>query len=93
MTISTDELQYWVAFSRIPRIGAVRAAALEAYFGSLAEAWRAGARDLRAAGLDRGHGREHRRGAPSISPEDEIEKLEKAGVKAYSWRDPAYPPG
>src|SRR3989304_3571704 len=36
--VSSDELKYWVAFSRIPRIGAVRAGRLESHFGSMAAA-------------------------------------------------------
>jgi DNA processing protein len=91
MTTGTDELRYWVAFSRIPRIGAVRAAALESHFGSLADAWRAGAAELRAAGLDRGSVESIVTERPGISPDEEMAKLEKAGVKAYSWRDEAYP--
>lgn len=91
MTTGTDELRYWVAFSRIPRIGAVRAAALESYFGSLADAWRAGPAELRAAGLDRSSVENIVTERASISPDDEMEKLQKAGVKAYSWRDDAYP--
>jgi DNA processing protein len=92
MTISTDDLAYWVAFSRIPRIGAVRAAALESYFGSMADAWRAGPGELRNAGLDRGTVESIVKERPEISPEDELEKLQRAGVKAYAWKDPLYPP-
>jgi excinuclease UvrABC nuclease subunit len=39
---ATNDVMYWVAFSRIPRIGAVRAGRLLAHFGSMAEAWTAG---------------------------------------------------
>ncbi len=91
MTPSTDELQYWVAFSQIHRVGAARAAALESYFGSLADAWRAGPTELRAAGIDRATVESIIKERPDISPEGEIEKLAKAGVKAYSWRDEDYP--
>jgi DNA processing protein len=91
MTSSTDELRYWVAFSRIPRIGAVRAAVLESYFGSLADAWRARPSELRSAGLDRTSVENIVAERPAISPDDEMEKLAKAGVKAYSWRSDDYP--
>lgn len=91
MTTGTDELRYWVAFSRIPRIGAVRAATLESYFGSLADAWQAGPSELRASGLDRSSVESIVAERASISPDDEMEKLQKAGVKAYSWREEAYP--
>ena len=49
-----DELKYWLAFSRLSRVGSVRTGRLEEHFGSLADAWRAGAADLRAAGLEQG---------------------------------------
>src|SRR5262245_42029682 len=91
MTSDTDELQYWIAFSRIPRIGAVRVGVLESYFGSLGDAWRAGPGELRNAGLDRGTVESIVTERPSIAPEQEIEKLRKAGVKAYCWRDDEYP--
>lgn len=91
MTISTDELQYWVAFSRIPRIGAVRMRALESYFGSMAEAWRAGPAELKAAGLDRGTIESIVKERPAIDPAQEIDRLEAAGVSAYTWHDDSYP--
>ncbi|MDA0797509.1 MAG: hypothetical protein O2826_01075 [Chloroflexi bacterium] len=52
MTDDTD-LQYWIAFSRIPTVGRVRLGLLEQRFGSLETAWSAGASELAAAGLDR----------------------------------------
>ena len=91
MSLPSAELQYWVAFSRIHRVGAVRAAVLESYFGSMADAWRAGPSELRAAGLDRGTVESIIKERPAISPEGEIEALQKAGVKAYCWRDDEYP--
>jgi len=91
MTSAIDELQYWVAFSRIHRVGAARAAVLESYFGSLGDAWRAGPSELRAAGIDRGTVESIVKERPAISPEAEIEKLQQAGVKAYCWRDEEYP--
>ena len=89
--ISEDELKYWVAFSRIPRIGAVRAGRLESHFGSMAAAWRAGASELRAAGLDQGTVTSVVSGRPAIDPDAEMERLRRAGVKVYCWNDDAYP--
>ena len=82
---------YWVAFSRISRIGAVRAARLLAYFGNMRDAWVAGASDLRNAGLDQGTISSIVEARPNISPEQEMERLQKAAVKAYCWTDDAYP--
>lgn len=43
---------YWVAFSRVSGIGAMRLRRLWEFFGDLSEAWSAGERALRQAGLD-----------------------------------------
>jgi DNA processing protein len=91
MAQEQDDLPYWVAFSRIHRIGSVRASLLEARFGSLADAWRAGPIELREAGLDRTTVATIIEERPSISPEGEMEKLRRAGVRAYSWRNEGYP--
>ena len=86
-----DNVMYWVAFSRIPRIGAVRAARLLAYFGTMADAWRAGPGELRNAGLDQGTVTSIVEARDKISPEQEMERMQKAGIKAYCWTDDAYP--
>lgn len=91
MTASSSDLKYSVAFSRIQRVGAVRAAALESYFGSMERAWSASAGELIAAGLDRGTVTSILESRPKISPDNELGLLEKAGVQAYAWNDPGYP--
>ncbi len=88
---STDELKYWVAFSRIPRIGAVRGGLLDDYFGSMQAAWHAGPAQLAAAGLDRSTVTSIVNERPKIDPDAEVERLRRAGVRAYTWRDDAYP--
>ncbi len=83
--------EYWVAFSKIPGIGASRARKLEERFGTLEAAWQADAFALKAAGLDdRVIGafvRERRK----ISPEAEMEKLDSARVQALALPDSSYP--
>ena len=91
MTDSSPELKYWVAFSRIQRVGTARAALIEGYFGSMERAWKASASGLAAAGLDRGTVTSIVETRPKISPDNEIEMLAKAGVKAFAWNDPGYP--
>ena len=86
-----SDTRYWVAFSRIPRIGSVRAGRLWSHFGSMEAAWKAGAGQLHAAGIDQATVSSIVAERASISPEAEIERLNKAGVKAYSWEDPEYP--
>ncbi len=65
---------------------------LEKNFGSLAEAWRADAAALRAAGLDARTVAQVMQRRPTISPEREMERLHRLGVKALTWHDPEYPP-
>jgi DNA processing protein len=89
--VSQEELKHWVAFSRIHRVGAVRAGRLEAHFGTMAAAWKAGAAELRAAGLDPGTVASIVSERAQISPDDEMEALAKAGVQALTWNDEAYP--
>jgi DNA processing protein len=54
-------------------------------------AWQAGAGQLRAAGLDQATVSGIVAEREAISPDEEMQRLEKAGVKAYTWEDPEYP--
>ena len=85
-------MKYWVAFSRITNLGTVRFRLLEGYFGSLEDAWIAGAGDLMAAGIDKKTARAITAQRANLSPDGEIEKLSQAGVKAINWHDAMYPP-
>jgi DNA processing protein len=91
MNVRSEQLKYWIAFSRIPRIGSVRAARLQAHFGSMESAWRASAGQLHAAGLDQGTLSSIVAERDAISPDAELERLQKAGIKAYTWDDAEYP--
>lgn len=92
MVEKRDELKYWVAFGRIPRIGRVRMSLLEKHFGSLESAWTASAGELRAAGLDAGSISAFLASREKVSPDEEMEKLERLDVRALTWHDEAYPP-
>ena len=85
------ELGYWVALGRVPQIGRARFSLLEAHFENMEEAWKARPAALEAAGLT---------GAPlsallaardGITPEAELEKLDRKGIRALTWHDDAYP--
>jgi len=86
-----DELKYWIAFSRIPRVGAVRTGLLESHFGSMAAAWKASGGQLAAAGLDRATVASIVKERPDVSPDAELERLEKAGIRVFCWHDDGYP--
>ncbi len=89
--VSMKDIKYWVGFSMIPGIGRVRLAQLENYFGSLENAWHADPVDLKHSGLDSRVVRAIAAGRPKLSLEAEMEKLERYGVKVFTWHDPGYP--
>lgn len=88
----TDALGYWVALSRVPRLGSARFRMLEAHFdGDLAAAWKAPARELRASGVGRQVAQAIVDARETSSPDQELSRLFHAGVTALHWRDPNYP--
>ena len=86
-----SDLKYWVAFNRIQGIGRARFLQLESYFGSLEQAWTAGAADLKAAGLDSRTVESIVSSRPEISPDAEMELLQRYRVKVLTLNDPAFP--
>ncbi len=91
-TTSTDSLGYWVALSRVPRLGSARFRLLESYFdGDLSTAWNAPARDLRASGVGRAVAQSIVNARETSSPDQELSRLRDAGVTAINWHDPTYP--
>jgi DNA processing protein len=89
--VSDDELKYWVAFSGIPGIGRVRIYQLKGYFGSLQDAWKAPEGKLKQAGLDSRSIDALVTLRPRISPDAEMEKLERHKVNVFICEDPLYP--
>ena len=88
----TDSLGYWVALSRVPRLGSARFRLLESFFdGDLSAAWQAPARELRAAGVGRAVAQSIVSARETTSPDQELSRLRDAGVAAINWHDPAYP--
>ena len=87
-----SELKYWVAFNRVSGVGRARLALMEGHFGSLGEAWRAGLADLRRAGLNAPTARQIVKARGEIDPDDEMERVVGAGVRALTWHDDDYPP-
>jgi DNA processing protein len=89
--MTSKDIKYWVGFSRIPRIGRVKLSRLENQFGSMEEAWRAADDELSRAGLDKGSVKAIVDWRPKISLDEEMEKLERHGIKAFSYHDDGYP--
>lgn len=86
-----SELKYWASFSRIPGIGRVRLSQLKEYFGKLEHAWKASAGELKRAGLDSKTAQAIVNFQARISPDAEMEKLERFQVKVLSCDAPGYP--
>jgi DNA processing protein len=85
------ERKYWIALARVSRVGRVRFQQLEDHFGSIAEAWRATPGELRAAGLDSSAVTAITSTREAIDPDAEVEALDRAGVRAFTWHDEEYP--
>ena len=86
-----SDLPYWLAFNRVPSIGRVRIERLERHFGTLSEAWSADAGELRAAGVDDKAVQSIVATRPRVSPEDELNRIDRLGITALTWNDPRYP--
>lgn len=89
--VDTNELQYWVAFGRVPQIGRVRFSLLEGHFGCMEDAWKASPAALQHAGLKGAALSSLLAARDGISPEAELEKLNRLGVRALTCHDEAYP--
>ncbi len=75
----------------VPGIGKAKFALLQQHFGNLEAAWKAPAGELKAAGID-GKSVDAIVGLrPDISPDAEMEKLERHKVTTFISKDPAYP--
>ena len=86
-----QDIKYWVAFNRIPGVGRARYAALEAYFGSLETAWKAGPAELHRAGLDKRTISSIQSRRPGIDPDKVMSDLQARQIIPLTWHDPGYP--
>lgn len=90
--MDSNQTKYWVALGQVKKLGAVRFRKLERRFQDMERAWAAGPRELHNAGLEDGIVSALVEARSRISPDDEMARLERAGVQALTWWDPAYPP-
>lgn len=90
--MNKNDLKYWVGLSLVPGIGRVRVGQLRQHFGDLGKVWQASAAELKKAGLDARTAETVVDCCPNISPDAEMDKLEKYQVSALACEDPAYPP-
>jgi DNA processing protein len=88
----TDQLCYWVGFSKVAGIGPARLRLLLDYYGDIKIAWQANPGELRAIGLDRRSVESLVRVRQQLDLAAELAKLEKWGVTVLTWDSPDYPP-
>ena len=86
-----SDLPYWVAFHKASGMGRVQFVALEAHFGSLENAWKATEADFHSAGLDERTVRAIATTRTTTNPNEEIDRLVRHKIKAYTWHDVGYP--
>jgi len=91
LKVTNKDIKYWVGFSLISGIGRVRLTQLENYFTNLENAWKAAPADLKHSGMDSGSINAITTWRPKISLEAEMEKLDRYGVKVFTWHDQNYP--
>jgi DNA processing protein len=89
--MSTDELKYWVGFSKIPGIGRVKVSHLLERFTTLENAWKASAGELKRAGLDSKTADTIVNLKSKISLDAEMDGLKQYKVKVLTCDSAAYP--
>ncbi len=88
---SMNDTKYWVRFSLIPTIEAVKFSRLERHLGDLESAWRVSASELKAAGLDAKSVEAVLNERSEISLDDELLKLKHYRVEVLTKRNATYP--
>ncbi len=87
-----NDLKYWVAFGKNTKIGFNKIQKLLAHFGSLDKAWNKGNLfQFKKAGIEEKLAEEISKMQKEISPDQELEKLEKLKIKVLTYRDKEYP--
>jgi len=85
------DLKYWLALTRVPQFGAVRIGKLARAFPTMERVFSASVADLLEAGLDAKLANIFLQTKIQLDPDQELEKLEKAGVHAITRQHPSYP--
>ncbi len=86
-----EDKRYWVGFSLVKGVGAVRLRALLDYFGDARSAWMASAFDLVAAGIGPRLAERIVLARSSIKLDEYMARVEKSNIKVLTWDDPDYP--
>ena len=91
-TLTLDELAYWIAFNRIFGIGPVNFKLLLDFFvDDIAAAWKADSKTLAQAGLGQKTIDSFLKQRAALTPQKELEKLERMRICVITWKDKNYP--
>ncbi len=85
------DIRYWIGFNLIPQIGPIKIRRLLDHFGDLATAWSADSFELVRAGLDKRALENFLHARKTLNLDQELEKVNRAGVRALTWDDADYP--
>jgi DNA processing protein len=92
-TLSLNELAHWVAFSRFPGIGPKRFHKLLARFhDDVIAAWNADGSVLTGVGIDTRTLEKFLAHRKTVTPQQELERLEKRRIRVVTLKDETYPP-
>jgi DNA processing protein len=86
-----DEKRFWVGFSLVKGIGAVRLQALLDTFGDAKTAWNASAFELASAGLGARLAERVVQVRSTVNLEEYVARIEKSGLHILTRKDPEYP--
>ncbi len=86
-----NELKFWLAINKISAIGPIRFRRLFDYFTDLENAWTASFNEILKAGIEEKIANQFINERRNISPNFELEKLEKLNAKAITIADSYYP--
>lgn len=87
----SSEDAFWLAFSNVRGIGAVRFRKLLNFFGDLSFAWQANRSELISAGLTEKSADLVLETRKNISPEKLESDLQRKGIRFITWTSPGYP--
>lgn len=86
-----NDKRFWVGFTLVKGIGAVRLRALLDYFGDAETAWNASLFDLVAAGLSAKLAERVLQARNAVNLDEYISQAVRNGIRILTWDDPEYP--
>jgi DNA processing protein len=88
----SNNLAYWVGFSKVSGIGPAKLRKLLDYFGDLESAWQANLGELAAIGMDKRAITSFGKTRQALDLMAELARIEMLGVQIITWDDETYPP-